>query len=321
MIIDLEHHFRLATEGAGTSVSRHWNDDGLLEYSQGNSGADVAGHLAFMDGAGIDLAVLSGNLGNAPLDQVRRWNDACARAVSDHPDRFAGFACTDPLGGDPAFGEMERAVTELGMKGVHISARPNGQNLDSPELWPFYAKAAELGIAIDIHVETMPDGYDVLHADWILHYVIAREFDIMNQLLRLCFGGVLEDFPDLKIIINHFGGGIAGVIERMDYYVDLFEGDIYRDKPPLRRPWRDYFGKLYFNMAGRGPGTGAITCALTCIAADKLMFGSDWPPNFESDAAGCKSYIENIRALALPKSDIEAMLGGNAARLLSIPTG
>ena len=128
-----------------------------------------------------------------------------------------------------------------------------------------------------------------------------------------------EDFPDLSIIVNHFGGGVAGVIELMDYYVELFAGDIYRDRPPLRRPWRDYFGKLYFNMAGRGPGVEAIQCALTCIQADKLMFGSDWPPNFESDAAGCKSYIEDIRALPISESDIRAMLGDNAARLLGIP--
>jgi len=318
MIIDLEHHFRLAREGADSFVSRRWTEDGQVEYSQGNSGADLADHLTFMDGAGIDMAVLSGNLGNAPLDTVRRWNDTCASAVNDYPDRFAGFACTHPLGGDPAFEELERAVKELGMKGVHINARPGGLNLDSRELWPFYEKAAELGIPVDIHVETLPEGYDMLHAPWFLYYVIAREFDIMNQLFRICFGGVLEDFPDLKIIVNHFGGGVAGVIERMDYYVELFEDDVYREAPLISRPWRDYFDKLYFNMAGRGPGIGAIKCALTCIAPDKLMFGSDWPPNFESDAAGCKAYIEEIRALDLPEGDIEAMLGGNAAELLGL---
>ncbi|NQV57605.1 MAG: amidohydrolase [Rhodospirillales bacterium] len=318
MIVDLEHHFRLPREDAGAQVSRRWTEDGQVEYSQGNSGADIGEHLSFMDEAGIDMAVLSGNLENAPLDTVKMWNDACARAVSDHPARLAGFACTLPLGGEPAFDELERAIKELGMKGVHINARPGGLCLDSRELWPFYEKVAELDVPIDVHVETLPDGYDVLHAPWILYYVLAREFDITQQVFRLCFGGVLEDFPGLKIIVNHFGGGVSAIKERMDYYVGLFEGDVYPGDPLISRPWQEYFDQLYFNMAGRGPGLASVKCALTCIAPEKLLFGSDWPPNFENDPAALRAYIDDIRSLDLADDQIEGMLGGNAARLLAL---
>ncbi len=322
MIVDLEHHFRVAREGADSKVGRVWTEDGILLYSQGNSGADVGEHLEFMDASGIDVAVLTGNLPDeVPMDTVRVWNDSCARAVSDHPSRFAGFACTKPGGGDKDFAELGRAVGELGMKGVHINARPDGHFVDSRELWPFYAKCAELDIPIDIHVQTYPSGFDALEAPYILSYVMARELDITQTTLRLCFGGVLEDFPELKIIVNHFGGGISAIKERMDYYVGLCEEDTFRGDALISRDWNHYFDKLYFNMAGRGPGINSTKCALTCIKPEKLLWGSDWPPNFEVDPAGCKQYIEDIRALDLSQAEIDGMLGGNAARLLGLPGG
>lgn len=321
MIVDIEHHFRVARQGAGGTVERGWTADGRFRYSQGNSGADVDRHLWFMDEAGIEMSVLSGNLGDAPLDAVKRWHDSCARAVSDHPTRFAGFACALPLGGDPAFDELERAVTDLGMKGVHISARPGGHHLDSREVWPFYAKVAELDVPIDIHVETFPDGYPALDAPWALSYVIARELDITAAAFRLCFGGVLEDFPGLELIVNHFGGALPALKDRMDLYVDLCGDAFYRDEKLIARDWNEHFDKLYFNMAGRGRGIATVECALTCIHPRKMMFASDWPPNFEDDPAGCKAYIEDIRGLDLPQDDIDAMLGGNAVELLGLDVG
>ena len=48
------------------------------------------------------------------------------------------------------------------------------------------------------------------------------------------------------------------------------------------------------------------------------MFATDWPFNFDYNPDGVKKYVEAIRQLELPEEDIEAMLGGNAARLLGI---
>ena len=50
----------------------------------------------------------------------------------------------------------------------------------------------------------------------------------------------------------------------------------------------------------------------------KLMFATDWPPNFENNPRGATEYVQAIRELDLPKEDIEDMLGGNAARLLKL---
>ena len=139
--------------------------------------------------------------------------------------------------------------------------------------------------------------------------------------MRICLGGVLEEFPDLVFIINHFGGGVSAVLERFDAYLNYVGSrwqDFYPDKPLISKPWRHYFDKLYFNMAGRERGMDTVKCALTNISPKKMLFATDWPFNFDNDAKGASQYIADIRKLNLPREDIDAMLGGNGAQLLGI---
>ena len=206
------------------------------------------------------------------------------------------------------------------MKGVQIRTHVDGRNLDSPELYDFYEQVCELDIPIDVHVTPSPPGFDALHAPFALHYNIAREFDMSATVFRICFGGVLEKFPNLVFIMNHFGGGISSVKDRMDYYVNACGLSFWQHPENLliSRPWTEYFDKLYFNMAGRGLGIATVQCALANIKPSQLLFGTDWPANFEDDAPSVQQYIQEIRKLNLTQQDIDGMLGGNAARLLGL---
>jgi predicted TIM-barrel fold metal-dependent hydrolase len=323
MIIDFEHHFstehQLQSRGSKSpKIGRWWDQEGNLRIKASMQATIVDSHLKFMDEAGIDMAVLTTNM-CLSMEEARHWNDACAKVVKEHPRRFTGFAATMPLGGQPALLELERAVKDLGLKGVHIQARIEGRTLDSRDLWPFYEKVSELGVPVDVHVEPDPTGYDALNSAYALYYVVGREFDICATALRLCLGGVLEAFPDMAFIVNHFGGGVSALKDRVDVYWDLLGDMFYRDSKPLRsRHWSYYVDKLYFNMAGREAGMASVKCALTNISPRKLLFGSDWPWNFEENPRDAKRYIEEIKKLDLPKGDIDAMLGDNAAALLGI---
>ncbi len=325
MIIDIEHHgatpdmLEKGSSKSGLYCERYW-DNGKMKIRSFEESSRTKERLEFMDEAGIDMAALTTNP-LTTLEQCQRWHELCARMVSDHPDRFVGLATISPLGGKPAFRELERAITQLGLKGVHISTRNQDYHLDSPEMQPFYDKVAELGIPIDVHVTLDPSGYDAIHAPYALHYVIAREVDIMVETLRLCLGGVLEKYPDLTFIINHFGGGVTGVMERLDAYISYVGPgcpSFYTGKEMISQPWRYYFDKLYFNMAGRQLGMATVKSALTVISPRKLLFGTDWPFNYDHDAKLAKRYIEEIKKLDLPSGDIEAMLGGTSAKLLGI---
>jgi len=321
-IIDFEHHLftpeQLERRGAKSGTAeRGWDGKGQVKNIPSSGIAHAETHLQFMDAAGIDMAVLTTNM-CANLKEARDWNNHCAKFVREYPDRFAGFAITLPLEGKPAFEEMERAVKDLGLKGVHIQTRIGDHHLDSRELWPFYEKVAELGVPIDVHVKKKPSGLDLLKALYALYYVIARELDMCSATLRVCLGGVLEDFPGLVFIMNHFGGGISIFKERVDLYMTYMGDNFYFESPMISKPWNEYFERLYFNMAGREIGMDTLRCTLTNVKPNRLLFGTDWPWNFEGNPQGVKTFIHEIQKLDFPREDIEAMLGGNAEKLLGI---
>lgn len=315
MVIDFEHHFSWSDRHRPT-VERFWEGD-ELRYFGSVVGGDIENHVTFMDGAGIDMAVLTGQHFNPELDTLKNWHDVTAKAVSDRPDRFVGFAGINALGGDPHFDELDRAVKDLGMKGVQINARPGSEYLDSPNLWPFWEKVTELGIPVDVHISGR-FGWDGLKADYGLHYVIAREYDMGAAVLRVCLGGVLEAFPDLVLIMNHFGGAVTAVKERMDLYEELCGDDFWKEEKRITRPYNEYFDKLYFNMAGRGRAIKTVKSVLAHVSPRRLVFGSDWPPNYEHEPEECKAYIDDIRGLDIPADDIEAMLSTNGKEILGL---
>lgn len=330
MIIDFENHIYLPEQvvseksESGKITERHWEEKGKLRIRIFEDASNVDLYLQFMDDAGIDMAVLTANSFTGGLEQMKRWNNFCAEVVKGHPSRFVGFACVPPLGGKPALEELERAVKELGMKGVHIWTRSDGHHLDDREMWPFYEKVTELNLPVDVHVTLEPSGLEAMESSYGLYYVLAREFDMAIATLRVCLGGVLEDFPDLVLIINHFGGGVSSVIERLEAYMEYLGpgwDSFYLDKPLISRPWKDYWDKLYFNIAGREMGIASVKCALSNIKPERLVFGTDWPFNYDYRPQAVKDYAEEIRKLDLPAGSAEAILGSNAAKILGLDIG
>ena len=128
----------------------------------------------------------------------------------------------------------------------------------------------------------------------------------------------LDRFPELKLVIAHFGGGIAAIKERI-------AAKAYRFGTPLKRSFDDYFDLLYFDMSGFEGGPNALRCALTGIKPERLVFATDYPQDFtgattdtRKGAGDIRKYIQEIRALPLPEEIKAKMLGETAAELLGL---
>lgn len=326
MIVDLEHHLepREVWEKRGGKPGQlvvQYAPDGTPLRPLDDATHDVNIHLKNMDLAGIDMAVLSGTEVHS-LEEAKLFHDHFAKVIKQHPGRFDAMATTLPLGGKPALDELERAVRGLGLKGVLINALVESEPVDSRRLWPFYDKVCELNVPVFVHPSIKLQGFDACKAPYDLFRTIAREFDMALATIRLCVGGVLEDFPDLKVILSHFGGGFSSIKERMDRYVDFLDAKFWTGKPLISAPYLEnynkYFDRLYFNMAGREAGIQTIECALTNIKPEKLLFATDYPSNFIDDGRGMRTYIEKIRQMELDKKSIDGMLGDNAVALLGL---
>ena len=250
------------------------------------------------------------------MDECRLINDDLAKVQANYPGKFVGLAQAPVLEGQAAIQEIDRAVRNLGLKGITITSQTKGVSLDAPKLYDLYEKICELDVPIFVHPALAPVGYDLLQ-DYDLPRVLGREVDLTVATTRLIAGGVLDRFPDLKLVIAHFGGGIAAVKDRL-----LAKG--YRFGT-LKRPFADYFDMLYFDLAGFEGGLAALHCALQGIRPERLLFASDYPQDFtgvNTDTGRgmkeLKAYIDAVRALALSDATKEAILGRTAAQLLKL---
>jgi predicted TIM-barrel fold metal-dependent hydrolase len=317
MIVDFEHHY-IPVELARRLGMK---TDSKVPVRQGDASVhvqlfDLDAQLRDMDRAGIDVAVQSCILGwDATLDNCRLINDATAKLQRDYAGRFAGLAHLPPLEGEVALAELERAVGELGLEGATIPSQVNGFSLDAEGFRTFFERAAKLGIAVFVHPALAPKGYDLLK-DYMLPVILTREFDLGVAVTRLIAGGVLDRYPELKLVFSHFGGGLAGYKERI-------ARSSYRFKLPAS--FDEYFDLLYFDMAGFEGSAIALRCALEGIKPERMVFATDYPQNFNNSdpkmgkgVDGIGQYIEAIRKLPLEAKVIDGMLGGTAARLLNL---
>jgi predicted TIM-barrel fold metal-dependent hydrolase len=86
----------------------------------------------------------------APL--ARLANDEMAELVATYPDRFVAAIALLPMNDiDAALAEAERAISELGFKGIYVHSNINGKPLDAPEFLPFFEMAVAHGLPIYIH--------------------------------------------------------------------------------------------------------------------------------------------------------------------------
>jgi predicted TIM-barrel fold metal-dependent hydrolase len=322
MVVDFQHHYvpvELAKQKGlySEETTTYLQEEGRRATTMHSRLYDLDLQAREMREAGIDVSVLSCLLGwNASLDECRLINDDLAKVQTRYPGTFVGLAQAPVLEGEDALQEIHRAIRTLNLKGITITSQIKGVPLDSPKLYRLYEKACELDVPIFVHPALAPVGYDLLQ-DYDLPRVLGREVDLTVATTRIIAGGILDRFPELKLVVAHFGGGIAAVKERL-----LAKG--YRFGT-LKRSFADYFDMLYFDLAGFEGGLGSLHCALQGIRPERLVFASEYPQDFTGvntdTGKGMRElhgYIDAIRELNLPEATKGAILGGTAARLLKL---
>jgi aminocarboxymuconate-semialdehyde decarboxylase len=316
MVVDFEHHYIPVELGRRLGMDPERKEAVRTGDASIHSQLfDLSAQIRDMDRAGIDVAVQSCILGwDTTLENCQLLNDCGAKLQRDYPGRFVALAHA-PVLESAGVREIDRAVRELGLKGVTISSQVNGLSLDAKEFTPFYDLVNPLGVPIFVHPALGPKGYDLM-IDYMLPVILTREFDLGVAVTRLIAGGVVERYPDLRFVFAHFGGGLAGYKERI-------ARSSYRFKLP--KSFDEYFDRLYFDMAGFEGSMIALRCALEVIKPERLVFATDYPQNFNNgdpkqgkSINGVNEYIGEIRRLPLASQVKEAMLGGTAARLLNL---
>jgi aminocarboxymuconate-semialdehyde decarboxylase len=233
-------------------------------------------------------------------------NDDFAAVCERKRGRFAALA-TLPLN-DPAASvrELERACRQLRFPGAMLFSNVNGAGLNDARFLPLYEAANDLGAVLYIH-PTHPVGVEAMTGFWLMP-LIGFPLDTTLAAAKLVFSGIPARFPAIRWALCHLGGAIPYLAERLDRGFHAFaECRAHIDRPPS-----DYLRQFYFDTVNFDPR--ALQLALDFAGVDRVLAGSDYPHQIGS----IPRMLASIDALDLPESGRQAILGGNAARLLAL---
>ena len=122
-----------------------------------------------------------------------------AELVSRHPDRFLAAAACIPMNDvDAAIGELDRAVGQLGFRGVQIYTDCRGVPLDDPRFAPIFDRVAALDIPVLLHPVRGPDRPDYPTEDasrFDTWRAIGWLYDTVSAMARLTFSGLFDRHP------------------------------------------------------------------------------------------------------------------------------
>ena len=237
---------------------------------------------------------------------AREINDAFARVVRDKKGRFAALA-TLPLN-DPAASvkELERAMKDLGLPGAMVFSNVNHVALADDVYAPLWKQADELGAVIYIH-PTDPQGVEAMLDYWLMP-LVGFLMDTTLAAAKLVFSGVVERHPRIKWVLTHMGGATPYLAERYDRGYRAFA----ECRKNISKPPSEYLKDFYYDTVNFNPD--AVKFAISFAGVDHILAGSDYPHQIGS----IPLMLETIGKLDLDQASREKILGGNAAKLLSL---
>jgi predicted TIM-barrel fold metal-dependent hydrolase len=336
-IIDLENHFftkeyiqylrnrkvppKETEQEDGLTM---WYNDALCSprsFEMENKLLDLGeARLKEMDDKGITIQALSlsppGVQCFEPAEGTawaRKVNTELAKVVKRHPDRFVGLACIAPQSPDEAADEMERAVSELGMKGVNIESHARNEYLDHKKYRPIFKRAEKLDVPIYLHPEipstSILKGYADDYGFELAGPPHGYGADLALHSMRLIYSGLFDEHPKLKMILGHMGEGLPFWLTRMDaYWIKPWKGK----KPRIEKRPSDYV-KTNFTITISGMFfIPAFLCAFLALGADRIAFAVDYPYERSEEA------VRFIKEAPISELDKERICYLNAAKLLKI---
>ncbi len=258
--------------------------------------------LEAMDKYGVDVACLLPESMMDTTGYTSRWctNGEMARIVETNPERFMYQPNLSPIkhkGVKNTIWELEYWVKEKGAR-IFKYYPPEDTFINDEELWPFYAKAEELGIVLDIHTgfSWVPPGKS-------------------KYALPIYLDDVARDFPQLKINAFHMGYPYCDDLNM----VAMGHPNVHLCLS-LLVPWAIGAPRRFATIIGE---------ALRWVGPDRIIWGTD----YAGFGVQVRCAVMGLRDFQIPEDmqrdygypaitdeDRAKMFGGNLGRLLGIDT-
>ena len=271
---------------------------------------DIPTRLKIMDDARVDvhaLSLTSPMVHWAPVEfglkLAQVFNDGCAEVHQKYPTRFIGMATLPLQAPALAAEEVKRAATLPGIRGVYMPTHVLGKNLDEKEFWPVYEQCEKLGLPIFLH-PVSPVGKERM-MKYHLGNFLGNPYESGIAAASLVFGGVMDAFPKLDVMLPHAGGTFPWLIGRMDHGTTVRAECKHMTKPPS-----SYLRRFHYDTITHSDQI--LMNLIQLVGVDRVVMGSDCPADMSYTRP--VDVIERLKDLSSNERD--AIVGGNAAKLL-----
>ncbi|MGN6211235.1 amidohydrolase family protein [Parafilimonas sp.] len=273
--------------------------------------------LQLMDETGIDVQVLSLTspcLHNAESESVnlaKQTNDYIAGIITENPGRFQGLAALPMFAPTEAAKELERSVKNLNLKGAMLCGRTRNKNLDHKDFWEIFECAENLGVPLFIHPQVPQkavrdiyySGFDELTDIAFSTFGIGWHYEAGIQFVRLVLAKVFDRFPNLQIILGHWGEVILFYTERLASLNRVTK---------LQKPFIEYVQQNLYVTASGMFSQNYLQRSVEIIGIDRILFSSDYPYQYRPGREA-RNFLD---ATALGKEEKEKFAFGNWEQLV-----
>jgi len=259
-------------------------------------------------------------------ENAKLINDEFVEIIEKHRGHFPGWVGQGALGApDAGVREAERALKN-GALGIQIYTNVAGKPLDDPAFEPFFEFMNKSGKPIWLHPArgaNFADYQSETKSKYEIWWALGWSYETGAAMARLVFSRILDKYPNLKIIVHHFGGVVPMLEGRIgpgwdqlgartsdeDYGVLL--------KQLKKRPL-DYFKHTFYADTATFSAKPAMDAGFDFYDLDKIVFASDCPFDPEKGTMYTRDTLRLIEERDMPKADKDKVWHGNLERMTGV---
>jgi predicted TIM-barrel fold metal-dependent hydrolase len=257
---------------------------------------------------GARVVNIPGNLiadadGHVPHETIIAMNDHLAGLVARHPGRIHGLASVDGYDGDRSAREAERAIRDLGLRGLFLDCARGDLLIDAPQARPTLEVAAKFGVPVFAHPVAPQPLTRQMAPYGVIGTLFARGTVNSAALIALVEGGVFSQLPGLRVVVTaHAIGGLAmaaGLSSQSRLpsgTIDVMRKHVFIDTTLIH--------------------PALIRASVDLLGAGNVVAGSDWPIAGEKPIRG--TLTDAMQQARLSDDEQNAVAAGNCLRLLGI---
>jgi aminocarboxymuconate-semialdehyde decarboxylase len=251
-------------------------------------------------------------------------NDGFAEICKKHPDHFPGWVAQAPLAApDAGVRECERALKN-GALGMQIYTNVAGRPLDDPAIEPFFAAMNKMNKPVWMHparAANFPDYLSEKKSKYEIWWTFGWSYETAAAMARLVYSGIMDKYPNLKIITHHFGGIVPMLEGRIGPGNDQLgartsDEDLTLVLKRLKKRPLDYFKHNFYADTAVFGGVPATRCGLDFYDPDKIVFASDCPFDPEKGTMYIRETQRILEGVDIPKADKDKIWYGNLERII-----